>query len=382
MKIIVIGAGPAGLYLAYLLRRDRPDADIRVFEQNAPDATFGFGVVFSDRALAFLKDDDPATCDAIEPHLESWQDITVVHRGRSMTIDGIGFSAIGRLHLLKLLQERLSSVGIAPVYRHSIDSLSDFADADLIVGAEGAAGSLVRRTYEPHFGTTTVPLNNRFAWFGTTKRFETLTQTFVETERGYFNAHHYRYAPDMSTFIVEADEETFRRYGFEHISETDSKNICETVFAEFLDGHPLVTNRSIWRRFPKIGNERWSYRNCVLVGDALRTAHFSIGSGTRLALEDVIALAKALAAHGDDVQAALQTYEAARRPVVEKLVSAANASAAWYEAFPTHMGLDTVDFVMSYLRRSGRLDINRLRQISPRFVATYETERPRGAITR
>jgi 2-polyprenyl-6-methoxyphenol hydroxylase-like FAD-dependent oxidoreductase len=377
MRIAIVGAGPAGLYLAYLLKRRRPETDVRVFEQNPPDATFGFGVVFSDRALEFLDEDDPETHAAIVPHLESWQDIALVHRGERIVIDGVGFAAVGRLDLLRILQRRLASVGVAPSYRHMLADLAAVADADLVVGADGV-NSLVRRSFAQQFGSTISYLANRFAWFGTTRPFSTLTHTFHRTELGHFNAHHYRYAPDMSTFIVEVDEATFRAVGFERMSEAETKAVCEDVFATDLDGHKLVSNMSIWRRFPKIRNEAWSHGKYVLLGDALHTAHFSIGSGTRLAMEDAIALDRALAAHSD-IPAALQAYEAARRPVLEKLVNAADTSAEWYEHFAEHMRLDPLDFAMSYVTRSGRIAPERLRKISPRFVARYESERTLGA---
>ncbi len=372
MHIAILGAGPAGLYLAYLIKRRRPETAITIVEQNPPDATFGFGVVFSDRALEFLREDDEATYSAIAPHMESWNDITIVHRGERVTIDGIGFSAIGRLKLLQLLQARTRSVGVEPVYHRAVKSLGELGNVELIVGADGV-NSLVRRSNETRFGASARLLTNRFAWFGTKKRFETLTQTFVETDGGSFNAHHYRYSPDLSTFIVEVDQSTFERAGFAQMGEGETRAFCERVFAQALDGHHLVSNNSVWRQFPIVHNERWAVDNCVLVGDALHTAHFSIGSGTRLAMEDVIALDKALT-HSDDIGAALSAYEAARRPTLEKLVSGANGSAVWYEHFAEHMRLAPVDFAMSYITRSGRVDIERLRKISPRFVAQYERE--------
>jgi 2-polyprenyl-6-methoxyphenol hydroxylase-like FAD-dependent oxidoreductase len=376
MRIAILGAGPAGLYLSYRLKRRRPEIEVRVIEQNSPAATFGFGVVFSDRALEFLCEDDPDTYSAIVPHLESWTDITVSHRGEMIRIEGVGFAAIGRLHLLQILRERARSVGIDPVYGRAVASLDELGEPDLIVGADGA-NSFVRNTFATEFGTTVGHLNNRFAWFGTTRRFETLTQTFRVGPLGHFNAHHYRYSPAMSTFIVETDPTTFANAGFDRLGEQRSKAICEEVFAEELGGCALVTNRSIWRQFPKIRNEHWWHRNCVLVGDALRTAHFSIGSGTRLAMEDVTALDRALQSHHDDVASALPAFEAARRPIVEKLVTAANASAEWYEHFAEHMRLAPIDFVMSYLTRSGRVDRERLRAISPRFLAQYEAAQSR-----
>ena len=260
-----------------------------MFEQNAHDATFGFGVVFSDRALEFLRGDDPETAAAIAPHLESWQDITLDHGGERIVIDGVGFAAIGRLDLLGLLRERARAVGIEPRYLHPVAGLDELGDCDLIVGADGV-NSLVRRTHAEGFGSSVSLLTNRFAWFGTTQPFATLSQTFRTSPHGHFNAHHYRYAPDKSTFIVEVDEETFRRAGFEHMPQREAQTICEQVFADVLEGHPLISNNSIWRQFPKVRNERWSHGRTCLLGDALHTAHFSIGSGTRLALEDAIAL--------------------------------------------------------------------------------------------
>jgi 2-polyprenyl-6-methoxyphenol hydroxylase-like FAD-dependent oxidoreductase len=370
MRVAILGAGPAGLYLAYLIKRRDPSAEVRVLEQNSPDATFGFGVVFSDRALEFLNEDDAETFAAIAPQLEGWTDITVVHRGERVRIDGVGFAAIGRLELLRLLQGRARSVGVEPTFRHAVEDLRELGAADLIVGADGV-NSLVRRTYAAAFGATTTHLTNRFAWFGTSKPFATLTQTFRRTDLGDFNAHHYRYAPAMSTFLVEVNEATFTRAGFDRMSETESAALCARVFADDLDGHSLVSNHSVWRRFPIVRNARWRHDRHVLIGDALHTAHFSIGSGTRLAMEDAIALDRALAAHSDDVPAALAAFEAARRPIVEKLVAAANASGAWYEKFADHMALEPVAFAMSYLTRSGRIAPERLRRSSPRFAERY-----------
>lgn len=374
MKVAVVGGGPAGLYCAYLLKRRRPQADIEVFEQNAADATFGFGVVFSEQALGFLRDDDPETYALISPQMERWRDLTLRHRGEVIRIDGIGFSAIGRLRLLQLLQSRLASVGLRPRYGHRLASLDEVADADVVVGADGV-NSLVRSTLSASFGASVRHLTNKFVWYGTRRPFETLTQTFVRTAEGVFNAHHYRYAPDMSTFIVETNARTWERAGFAGMTEEQSKRYCERVFAEVLEGHPLISNKSVWRNFPNVRNERWSAGNVVLVGDALRTAHFSIGSGTRLALEDVIALAHALDDEGD-VRTALAAYEAERRPLVKKLVGAADSSAAWYEHFEEHMALAPWDFAWSYITRSGRVDRDRLRAVSPRFVEAYESVRP------
>ncbi|HWM42605.1 MAG TPA: FAD-dependent monooxygenase [Burkholderiales bacterium] len=357
MNVLVAGAGPAGLYFSYLAKRHWPNWRIRVVEQNRADSTFGFGVVFSDRALEFLRGDDPATYELITPQMETWTDLKVVHRGTPVVIDGIGFAAIGRLKLLQLLQRQAASVGVAPEYEKQAVEEKSY---DLVVAADGV-NSVVRGWHD--FGTTTSHLTNKFAWYGTTRVFDTLTQTFVTNQHGTFNAHHYRHSPHMSTFVVECDAATWERAGFASMSEAATLAYLEKLF-----GHPLVSNKSVWRNFPNLRNERWFIGNTVLIGDALRTAHFSIGSGTRLAMEDAIALAKGLQEHSGDVRSALESFEAARRPVVEKLVAAADASGAWYERFPEHMKLAPREFAWSYIQRSGRIDPDRLRKISPKFV--------------
>jgi 2-polyprenyl-6-methoxyphenol hydroxylase-like FAD-dependent oxidoreductase len=374
MRIAILGAGPAGLYLSYLIKRRAPAADVTVIEQNAADATFGFGVVFSDRALDFLRDDDEDTYAAIVPSMESWRDMTLNHPRGRIVIDGIGFAAIERLKLLQLLQARAASVNATTIFGCAVRSLDELSEFDVIVGADGV-NSLVRRTYAAELGASVGHLSNRFAWFGTGQVFETLTQTFVETEWGPFNAHHYRYAPDRSTFIVETGADTFAGAGLAQMDAAQSQAFCEQVFAATLDGEPLIANNSIWRQFPLVHNARWSHGKYVLMGDALHTAHFSIGSGTRLALEDAIALDKALAAHPKDIPAAFAAYEAMRRPVLEKLVGGANDSATWYEHFGEHMKLRPADFAMSYITRSGRVDLERLRKLSPEFVGWYEASR-------
>jgi 2-polyprenyl-6-methoxyphenol hydroxylase-like FAD-dependent oxidoreductase len=377
VRIAVSGGGPGGLYFAYLWKRRHPEAQIDLFEQNAAGATFGFGVVFSDQALEFLRADDPDTVDAIAPQMERWNNITLNLRGRSVEIDGVGFSSIGRLELLTLLQARAHAAGVVPRYETPVQSQDQLRGYDLIVAADGL-NSLLRRGFEGDFGFSVSYSTNKFAWYGTSKTFATLSQTFVATELGTFNAHHYRYSPAMSTFLVECDRATWQAYGFADKSIEESQAICEQVFAATLDGHRLVSNKSVWRNFPWVWNEHWSHRNMVLIGDALHSAHFSIGSGTRLAIEDAIALAKALEAEAD-IPKGLARYERERKPIVKKLVTAARTSAAWYENFGDHMKLDLMDFAHSYITRSGRVDDARLRAMSPQFMARYEASKQAGA---
>ncbi len=366
----VVGGGPGGLYFAYLWKRRHPEAQVDLFEQNAANATWGFGVVFSEQALEFLRADDPETVDAIAPQMESWSNITLSLHGQTIEIDGVGFSSIGRLKLLTILQARARAAGVAMRFERQIQSLDQLQGYDLIVAADGL-NSLVRRAFERDFGFSISYSSNKFAWYGTSKRFETLSQTFVKTERGAFNAHHYRYAPDMSTFLVECDPATWDAYDFASKTVEQSQAICEDVFAATLDGHRLVSNKSVWRNFPWVWNERWWHQNVVLIGDALHTAHFSIGSGTRLAIEDAIALTRALEAE-TNIQAGLARYQAERQDVVKKLVKAARTSADWYEHFAVHMKLAPMDFAYSYITRSGRIDDARLRAMAPRFMAAYE----------
>ncbi|MDE1932683.1 FAD-dependent monooxygenase [Bradyrhizobium sp.] len=376
MRIAVIGGGPGGLYFSTFWKKRHPDAQIDLFEQNPTGATWGFGVVFSDSALEFLRADDPDTVEEIAPRMESWKNITLNLRGESVEIDGVGFSAIGRLDLLKILQGRAASVGVT-LHFDTQASLDQLAGYDLVVAADGL-NSPVRRAFEGDFGTSLSYSSNKFAWYGTSRRFETLSQTFVATDRGSFNAHHYRYAPGMSTFLVECDLATWQAYGFADKTVEQSKAICELVFADTLDGHELVSNKSVWRNFPWVWNERWFFKNMVLLGDALHSAHFSIGSGTRLAIEDAIALTKALEAERN-LDNALSRYQSERQPIVKKLVTAARASADWYGDFADHMKLDLMDFAYSYITRSGRIDDARLRAMAPAFMARYEASRVRSA---
>ncbi len=371
MRIKIVGAGPAGLYAAILLRRARPDIEISIFEQNISDATFGFGVVFSDQALGFLREDDPETAALVEPHMQRWRDLEVIHNGVRIVIDGVGFAAIGRLELLQLLQQRAIQLGINPEYGCRLDSVDGLGEADLIIGADGV-NSIVRTFSAEEFGERVEILSNRFIWFGAMRGFDALTQNFIDTRLGKFNAHHYRYQADRSTFIIETTDATWREAGFAKLDGETTRNVCEELFYEVLGGARLVDNNSVWRQFPNLSCERYFCGNRVLVGDALHTAHFSIGSGTRLALEDVASLVGALKSTRWDLPSGLALYQEIRKPALQKIIKAATRSALWYELFDEHMVLDPLRFALSYIQRAGRIDASKLRCFAPGFFAQLE----------
>lgn len=377
MKIRIIGGGPAGLYFAALMKRDDPAHDVVIYERGPRDATWGFGVVFSDRALDFLRADDEAMYRLLSPHMESWPNLTIVHNDARIPISGNGFAAIGRLELLSLLYAHAETLGVRIEFDSAIDSLRDrerLGGADLIVGADGAF-SLVRQQNERRFGTACDWRPNKFIWYGTSRVFDSLSLTFRATEHGVFCAHHYRYSPSMSTFLVEVEEETWKRADFAHLSPEDTIRHCEKVFARDLGGCPILSNNSCWRNYPAIWNQHWSFDNVVLLGDALRTAHFSIGSGTRLAMEDAIALWKALRDQGS-VPEALARFQALRLPPMKKIWDAANLSLRWYERMGERMKLDPVEFAYSYMTRTGRVKHAEVRRRDPSLAEAYERLHP------
>ena len=375
-NVTIIGAGPSGLYAGILLRRLLPQARVRIFEQNPKGATFGFGVVFSDKALSFLQADDPETYALIVPHMEKWQDMALNLPAGQVVLDGIGFTAIGRLHLIALLTKRALDLGVEIAFDHKIGDV-EALEGDVIIGADGL-NSVVRQAMAAQFRPHMAHFNNHFAWFGANLPFDTLSQTFIETSQGPMNAHHYRYAPGKSTFIVECGPETFENFGFADMDEATSARRCSAEFADVLQGTQLVVNKSTWRRFPRLWCENWVAGRYVLLGDAAHTAHFSIGSGTRLAFEDAIALVQALAAH-KDLSQALESYQQTRPPIARKIVDAANTSAQWYDGFGQKMALAPLDFAHDYLMRSGRISDERLQKIAPQFAQRYMQHRAAAA---
>jgi len=376
MKIKIIGAGPAGLYFAALMKRHDPRHEITLYERSRRDATWGFGVVFSDRALEFLRADDEELYQYLTPHMETWTDLTIRVDDTRIPISGNGFAATGRLEMLALMYAYVEKLGIRIEFDTEIESLEQVKDADLIVGANGAF-SWVRSQHEDQFGTSCDWRPNRFIWWGTSKVFDTLSLTFRQTGQGVFCAHHYRYSPTMSTFLVEVEDATWKRVGFDQMSPEDTIRHCEKVFAQDLDGHPIISNNSYWRQFPAIWNARWSFDNVVLMGDALRTAHFSIGSGTRLAMEDAVALFKAFKEHGDDRQAALARYQELRQPPMKKIWDAANVSLRWYEHMDENMrSMAPIEFAYSYMTRTGRVNHAEVRRRDPGLAQAYEQLHP------
>jgi 2-polyprenyl-6-methoxyphenol hydroxylase-like FAD-dependent oxidoreductase len=380
VKIKILGAGPAGLYFAALMKQLDPSHEVTILERNPRNATWGFGVVFSDRALEFLKADDDALYQYLTPHLENWPDITIVHNDTVIPVAGNGFASIGRLELLTLLYDYVEKLGVNLQFETDVTNFAQMGEADLIVGANGAF-SWIRSENEDRFGTTTDWRPNKFIWYGTTKAFNSLTLTFRETDVGVFCAHHYRYQPDRSTFLVEVTEETWKRAGFEGMSPDDTIKYCERVFAKDLDGHPIISNNSNWRNFPAVWNERWSFDNVVLLGDALRTAHFSIGSGTRLAMEDSVALYKAFRELGTkDIPAALARFQQTRLPPMKKILDAANVSIRWYEEMDRLVPeLTPVEFTYSYMTRTGRVNHAEVKRRDPKLAAAYEALHPEVA---
>lgn len=370
MRISVLGGGPAGLYFAILMKRTWPQTDITVHERNSPDDTFGFGVVFSDQTLETFERHDPESYRAITDAFAYWDDIEVRFRGTTHRIGGNGFCGCARRTLLLLLQDRCRALGVQMRFRHEFTGLEAFADADLVVAADGI-NSLVREQHRDHFRPTVDLRPNRFAWMGSTRPLDAFTFSFRETPYGVFIAHAYQYEPGHSTWVMETDPATFARAGLDAMDETASARFLEGVFAEDLAGHPLLTNRSLWRRFPMIRNASWVMGNTVLLGDAKATAHFSIGAGTKLAMEDAIALHESFRRNAS-VQAALADFEGGRRDEVERTQHAADVSLVWFEHLSRFWQMAPVQFAFGLMTRSKSITYDNLRLRAPDFVAAAD----------
>jgi anthraniloyl-CoA monooxygenase len=367
MRIAILGGGPAGLYVAILMKKAWPGHEITVHERNRADDTFGFGVVFSDATLAIFERYDPPSHRAITEHFAYWDDIEIRFKDTRHRIGGNGFCGCARRTLLLLLHERCRELGVELRFESDISDLAAFADADLIVAADGI-NSAIRETNREHFGPHVDLRPNRFAWMGSTRELDAFTFCFRETPHGVFIAHAYQYEPGRSTWVMETDAQTYERSGLEDMTEAQSAVFLEQVFAEDLDGHALQTNRSTWRRFPMIRNRRSVMGNVVLLGDAKSTAHFSIGSGTKLAMEDAIALFEAFRAHLENVPAALAKFETGRREDVERIQHAADISLVWFEHVSRFWGMNPTQFAFGLMTRSRSITYDNLRLRAPDFV--------------
>ena len=371
MRIVSIGGGPAGLYFALLMKKADPGHDVTVVERNRADDTFGFGVVFSDATLDTFIEADRPTGEAITRAFAHWDDIDIHYQGQVLTSTGHGFSGMSRQALLDILQRRCAELGVALRFQTDVTDLTPYRDADLVLAADGV-NSLVRSEYAEHFQPHVDWRPNRFVWLGTTFPFRAFTFIFKESPHGLWRVHAYRYDARHSTFIVETTETTWRRAGLDQVSEDDTVVFAERLFARELEGHRLLKNRSLWRSFPTVKNAHWHWNNVVLIGDAAHTAHFSIGSGTKLAMEDAIALAGALHRHRD-VAGALDAYEEERRPQVESIQRAAQVSLEWFEQTERYHGrLEPLQFAFSLLTRSLRVTHDNLKVRDAKFVETVD----------
>jgi anthraniloyl-CoA monooxygenase len=370
MKVHVVGGGPAGLYFAILMKKAWPQRRITVFERNRPDDTFGFGVVFSDQTLDTFEHYDRESYRAIIGHFAYWDDIEIHFRGTTHRIGGNGFCGTSRANLLKILGRRARSLGIEIKYQVEISPTDPkIRQADLVVVADGV-NSRLRETFADRFKPTIDLRPNFFSWMGSTRPFDAFTFFFRETEHGIFIAHCYQYEPQRSTWIIETDPQTFKRAGLDKLDEARSAQFAEKLFAEELKGHRIITNRSLWRNFPTIRCEHWVHDNMVLIGDAKATAHFSIGSGTKLAMEDGIALYEAFRTTGGrDVAAALAHFETQRRDEVEKTQHSADVSLVWFEHVDRFWNMDPTRFAFGLMTRSKAITYDNLALRAPEFVA-------------
>jgi len=371
MKINIIGGGPAGLYFAILMKKADAAHQIRIFERNGPNDTFGWGVVFSGKTLANLRAADDVSHAEITREFEAWDNVDVVHRDAKISIHGNSFSGIARLQLLKILQRRAEQLGVEILFHSEIQDVESLRkDCDLLLAADGV-NSTVRLRYAPQFQPELDVRANRYIWYGTQQLFHGLTLTFRENSAGVFAAHSYKFSPTTSTFIVECDPQTWAGAGFEQMGSDETLDYLGEVFSQDLNGHKLLSNNSKWINFLLVKNKNWFFENVVLIGDALHTAHFSIGSGTKLAIEDAIALAESFQ-QTTNVSDALMHFEKTRRPVIEDYQAAAFESMRWFENAGEYMHLSPIELAYVLMTRSGRVSYEDLKRRDAAFIRQYE----------
>ncbi|MEW5675365.1 FAD-dependent monooxygenase [Flavobacterium enshiense] len=359
MKITVIGGGPGGLYFSILTKKAIPNCQIDVYERNKADDSFGFGVVFSDETLGEFLTRDTQSYELIRSKFAYWDDIVVARDGERVSVSGNGFCGCSRKTLLQLLQQRCAEEGVNLHFEADVTDLAQFKNSDIIVASDGI-GSAIRTQFADDFGTNIKLQKNRFVWLGSTKPLDAFTYFFRTTPFGTFVAHTYQYEAGMSTWIFECSNETWEKAGFEVTNEEDTIQKIAEIFKEELDGHPLITNKSHWRQFPHVTNEKWHKDNIVLLGDAKATAHYSIGSGTKLAMECAIALSDAVVANQSNVSAAFEQYENTRRNRVEMIQHAANVSLDWFEHMDRHIQHDFQQFAFGVMTRSKKVTFENL----------------------
>jgi anthraniloyl-CoA monooxygenase len=374
MKIEIIGGGPAGMYFAILMKKADTGHQITIYERNGPDDTFGWGVVFSGKTLATLRDADEPSHAKITSDFQAWDNVDVVQGGQKISIHGNSFSGIARLRLLKILQARCEQLGVKINFRTEVADIESLrANCELLVGADGV-NSTARQIFASKFGPNLSLRPNKYIWYGTDQLFHGLTLTFRETPAGVFAAHSYKFNKTTSTFIVECDPQTWEAAGFGAMSDDETRAYLAKAFHDDLNGHSLLSNNSKWINFVLVKNAKWHFANVVLLGDALHTAHFSIGSGTKLAMEDAIALKQSFIQAGD-VGGALRSFETARKPVIEDYQAAAYDSMLWFENARRYMHLPVVELAYSLMTRSGRVNEEELRKRDPEFMTTFEQGR-------
>ncbi|MGA9795866.1 MAG: FAD-dependent monooxygenase [Rhizomicrobium sp.] len=373
-KIAIVGGGPGGLYLALLAKKARPDWQIDVYEQNRADDTFGFGVVFSDETLEEFLSRDAESYAAITNAFAYWDDIIIEYKCREIRCGGNGFAGCSRLILLQILQRRCEEVGVGLHYNTHVEDLSRFADCDVIVGADGI-NSRIRETHKEFFKPSLQLKTNKFTWLGSTRPLDGFTFFFKQTPHGLICAHTYQYEPGHSTWVMETSPQTWSAFGFDKLGEEESARLLEKIFADELEGHTLITNRSLWRNFPRVFCETWWHKNIVLLGDAKATAHFSIGSGTKLAMESAIALCDALLEHGEkSVEAAFRAYDKARRTEVQITQHNADVSLAWFEHMERSNDMKPMQFAMVVMCRAKSITWDNLVVRDEAFVRAFEDE--------